>query len=89
MNGSYFPSFLRVVYYLDRHSFRSPILSSGEKSNVVAAGTMGYVGVSRGLLGVPFVNPYHLYTFRNPAIIGGAVYGAIGGAMALFEGKTM
>ena len=58
-------------------------------SNVAAAGTLGYVGVSRGTLGVPFVNPYHLYTFRNPAIIGGAVYGAIGGAMALFEGKTM
>jgi hypothetical protein len=58
-------------------------------SNVAAAGTLGYVGVSRGALGVPFVNPYHLYTFRNPAIIGGAVYGAIGGAMALFEGKTM
>ena len=50
---------------------------------------MGYVGVSRGVMGVPFVNPYHLYSFRNPAIIGGAVYGAMGGAMAMLEGKTI
>lgn len=58
-------------------------------SNVAAAGMMGYVGVSRGVMGVPFVNPYHLYSFRNPAIIGGAVYGAMGGAMAMLEGKTI
>jgi hypothetical protein len=35
------------------------------------------------------VNPYYLYTFRNPAIIGGAVYGALGGALAMFGGKPL
>lgn len=58
-------------------------------SNVVAGGVMGYVGVSTGRLGVPFVNPYHLYTFRNPAIIGGAIYGALGGALAMLGGKSI
>ncbi len=50
---------------------------------------MGYVGVSTGRLGVPFVNPYYLYNFRNPAIIGGAVYGALGGALAMLGGKSI
>jgi hypothetical protein len=50
---------------------------------------LGYIGIAKGILGVPFINPYQLYTFRNPAIIGSAVYGAIGGAMALLEGKTL
>jgi hypothetical protein len=58
-------------------------------SNVVAGGVMGYVGVSTGRLGVPFVNPYYLYNFRNPAIIGGAVYGALGGALAMLGGKSI
>ncbi|KAL7430243.1 hypothetical protein ACHAXH_001287 [Discostella pseudostelligera] len=57
--------------------------------NVVAGGVMGYVGVSTGRLGVPFVNPYYLYNFRNPAIIGGAVYGALGGALAMLGGKSI
>lgn len=50
---------------------------------------MGYVGVSTGRLGVPFVNPYYLYNIRNPAIIGGAVYGALGGALAMLGGKSI
>lgn len=58
-------------------------------SNVASAGMLGYIGIAKGILGVPFINPYQLYTFRNPAIIGSAVYGAIGGAMALLEGKTL
>lgn len=49
----------------------------------------GYIGITKGMLGVPFMNPYQLYTFRNPAIIGSAIYGAIGGAMALVEGKSI
>jgi hypothetical protein len=50
---------------------------------------LGYVGVSTGRLGIPFVNPYSLYSFRNPAVIGGAVYGAIGGALAMLGGKAI
>jgi hypothetical protein len=60
-----------------------------KNSNVAAAGMFGYIGIVKGILGVPFINPYHLYTFRNPAIIGSAIYGAIGGTMALVEGKTI
>ena len=56
--------------------------------NVASAGIMGYVGVSRGFMGVPFVNPYQLYGSRfPPAMIGAAVYGLLGGALATLGGK--
>lgn len=57
--------------------------------NVAAGGTLGYIGVSLGKLGVPFVSPHFLYTVRNPAIIGGAVYGVMGGALAALGGKPV
>jgi len=57
--------------------------------NVAAGFTLGYVGVSTGRLGVPFINPYSLHYSRHPAIIGGAVYGAIGGALATLGGKPI
>jgi len=57
--------------------------------NAAAGATMGYIGVALGRLGVPFVNPNHLYNFRNPALIGAAVYGAMGGALAAFGGKPI
>jgi len=56
-------------------------------SNVAAGGTLGYIGVSRQVLSVPFVNPYVLYGFRNPALIGGAVYATMAGGMAALGGK--
>jgi len=40
--------------------------------NAASGGMLGYIGVSRGMLGVPFINPHLLYGYRNPAIIGGA-----------------
>jgi len=57
--------------------------------NAAAASTVGYIGVASGRLGVPFVNPHFLYTFRHPALIGAAVYGAMGGALAAFGGKPI
>ncbi len=41
--------------------------------NVAAGGILGYVGVSRGRLGVPFVSPYFLYGMRYPGLVGAAV----------------
>ena len=56
--------------------------------NVASAGIMGYIGVSRGVMGVPFVNPYVLYGSRfPPGFIGAAVYGLMGGALATMGGK--
>eukprot|EP00970_Alexandrium_tamarense_P004980 scaffold808_cov196-Alexandrium_tamarense.AAC.117 len=55
--------------------------------NVAAGGILGYVGVSRGRLGVPFVSPYILYGMRYPGLVGAAVYGAIAGGMATLGGK--
>ena len=58
--------------------------------NVASAGILGYIGVSRGLMGVPFVNPYTLYGSRfPPGLIGAAVYGAMGGALATLGGKRI
>jgi hypothetical protein len=41
--------------------------------NVAAGGLIGYIGVTRGNMGVPFVSPYFLYGTRYPGLIGAAV----------------
>jgi hypothetical protein len=41
--------------------------------NVAAGGLIGYLGVTRGNMGVPFVSPYFLYGTRYPGLIGAAV----------------
>lgn len=58
--------------------------------NVASGGILGYIGVQRGVLGVPFVNPYILYGSRfPPGVIGGAVYGLMGGVLATLGGKQL
>lgn len=41
--------------------------------NVASGGLIGYIGVTRGNMGVPFVSPYFLYGTRHPGLIGAAV----------------
>jgi hypothetical protein len=57
--------------------------------NVLAAATIGGLGVQSGKLGVPFVDAYFFY--RNPALspamAGAIVYGCMGGALAMLGGK--
>lgn len=57
--------------------------------NAASGALLGYVGVSRNLLGVPLVDDYFFY--RNPRIspslAGAAVYGAMGCFMATLGGK--
>jgi hypothetical protein len=66
---------------------------SGRQSawhNVVAAATIGGVGVQSGKLGIPFVNySYFFYRYPSisPAMAGAMVYGAIGGFMATLGNK--
>ncbi|KAL3798127.1 hypothetical protein ACHAWO_010871 [Cyclotella atomus] len=57
--------------------------------NVAAGGLIGYLGVTRGNMGVPFVSPYFLYGTRYPGLIGAAVYGSIAGVLATLGGKTL
>ncbi|KAL7488245.1 hypothetical protein ACHAW6_013824 [Cyclotella cf. meneghiniana] len=57
--------------------------------NVASAGLLGYIGVSRGMISVPFVNPYFVYGARYPGLIGAVVYGGIGGALAMLGGKPI
>jgi hypothetical protein len=57
--------------------------------NVLSAGTLGYLGVSTGKIGIPFLDPHAVYSSRNPALLGAAVYGAMAGCMAALGGKSM
>lgn len=57
--------------------------------NVLAGGTLGYIGVQRRLLGIPFVDAY--FFMRNPGVApevaGAAVYAAMAGGLAALGGK--
>lgn len=59
--------------------------------NILSAGTIGYVGFSRGWLGIPFIHPYTFYKYQylNPGVVCFAVYGAIGGAFGAIAGKSV
>ena len=59
--------------------------------NILSAGTLGYIGVSRGLLGVPFVHTYTFYRYPSlsPGIFAFATYGALGGFFGAFSGKNL
>ena len=65
------------VFFFGYHAIQCPMkIIHGRESawhDVAAGGLIGYIGVSRGYLGVPFVNPYFVYGSRNPGLIGAAV----------------
>lgn len=57
--------------------------------NVISGAMLGYIGVSRRLLGIPFIDPFFFY--RNPHIspplAGAFVYGVMGGFLSSLAGK--
>lgn len=57
--------------------------------NVLAGGMLGYVGVSRRWIGIPFMDSYFFYRYPQvaPEVAGAAVYGAMAGALAMLGGK--
>jgi hypothetical protein len=58
--------------------------------NACSGAILGYVGVSRGMLGIPFVDPYFFYRHPqlSPPLTGAAVYGALSLALvAVLGGK--
>ena len=59
--------------------------------NVLAGGIMGYVGVSAGRLGVPFVDvmTFYKYPALRPNIAAFFIYGGLAGTMAALGGKEM
>ena len=64
----------------------------GRKSalhNVLAGGMLGYLGVSSGNIGIPFVDPHFFYRhpYIRPPLAGFLVYGGLGGAFAMLGGK--
>lgn len=69
-------------------------LSGGRKSwmhNFISGGTLGYLGVKSGRLGVPFVNPRVLYRYPqiSPPTVAFVVYGGMGGLLAAVGGKPL
>ena len=71
-------------------AYRETNITYAYLSNAASAGTLGYLGVSRGMVGIPFINPYQAMYFRYPALLGGAVYGGLVGCIAFFlEGKPI
>jgi len=59
--------------------------------NMIASGTIGYVGVTRGLLGIPFVDVYTFYRYPQlrPGLVAFGVYGAMGGVFGALGGKRL
>ena len=57
--------------------------------NVLAGGMMGYIGVSSGSIGIPFIDYTFFYRYPRirPATAAFVVYGSMGGAFALLGGK--
>lgn len=59
--------------------------------NMLAGGILGYVGVSSGHLGVPFVSPMALYRYpwMPPSAAAFLVYGGLAGTFAALGGKRL
>ena len=67
---------------------------SGKKSSIhngIAGATIGYIGVHKGLMGIPFVDSYFFYRYPriSPPIMGATVYGSTCLIIASFFGKKM
>jgi hypothetical protein len=75
------------------HALQCPLEAiHGRRSlwhNVIAAGSLGSIGVSAGKIGIPFVD--HAIFYRHPQLqpwmVGFVVYGSIGGAFGALGGK--
>ena len=59
--------------------------------NVVAGGILGYVGVMKQMIGIPFVDGafFKMYPKIRTSIMGALVYGAIGGVFGVIGGKKL
>mmetsp|Transcript_1235 Transcript_1235/g.1946 ORF Transcript_1235/g.1946 Transcript_1235/m.1946 type:complete len:135 (+) Transcript_1235:142-546(+) len=58
--------------------------------NVLSGGLLGYLGVSSGRVGIPFLDPTTIYRSNiRPELIAFAVYGGMAGAFAAFGGKRL
>ena len=57
--------------------------------NFAAGGILGYVGVMKRIIGIPFVDSLFFirYPQMTPPIMGALVYGAMGGAFGAIGGK--
>ena len=59
--------------------------------NALSAGTLGYIGVQSGRVGIPFVNYSMFYSYPNltPPVVAFFVYGAMGAGFGALSGKTI
>jgi hypothetical protein len=56
--------------------------------NALSGAILGYVGVSRRMLGIPFVDPYFFYRYPqlSPPVVGATVYGGLSLALVTVLG---
>mmetsp|Transcript_5024 Transcript_5024/g.6499 ORF Transcript_5024/g.6499 Transcript_5024/m.6499 type:complete len:128 (-) Transcript_5024:421-804(-) len=59
--------------------------------NLLAGGMLGYMGVKNGNIGIPFVSHdfFYRFPFLRPQHVALAVYGSMGGALAMLGGKPI
>jgi len=81
-----------IYLYMALHCPMEQITGRKSLKNDFAAGfTVGYLGVSRGLIGLPFGGSNVVWQAANKGIpipvIGGALYGAIATAFGMFNGR--
>jgi hypothetical protein len=57
--------------------------------NFASGGILGYVGVSSGRLGIPFVDPTFAYRVGRPELVAFGVYGGMAAAFAALGGKRI
>ncbi len=69
----------------DIHGRRSAI------HNFLASGMLGFFGVQRGVLGIPFIDSsvFYRYPSLRPPTVGFVVYGGIGGLFGVLGGKPI
>eukprot|EP00467_Chlorarachnion_reptans_P025191 CAMPEP_0114524426 /NCGR_PEP_ID=MMETSP0109-20121206/21849_1 /TAXON_ID=29199 /ORGANISM="Chlorarachnion reptans, Strain CCCM449" /LENGTH=136 /DNA_ID=CAMNT_0001705869 /DNA_START=88 /DNA_END=498 /DNA_ORIENTATION=- len=59
--------------------------------NAAAGGVLGYIGVARGYVGIPFIDYNFFYRYPNirPPVAGAGVYAAMAFGFGAMGGKTM
>jgi hypothetical protein len=57
--------------------------------NFASAGILGYVGVSRHMIGIPFIDPYRIPRQVPLPVAAFFVYGGMAAALAAYGGKRL
>ena len=77
------------------HALQCPLEAIHQKRsyvhNCIAGGTLGYLGVMKRAVGVPFVDAgfFVKYPRLSPPVAGALIYGGMAGALGALGGKSL